>query len=701
MTDLASELRDRPPVSARTLGAIRQRLVARLPPETLNPFDQNPEREATVRAAIGAILEDPELELSATPTMVAAVEAAICGLGRLQPLVDDPEVSDILVNSPAEIFAERAGRLEATGVVLGSARELIEIAERIAALAGRELSVAHPIIDARMSDGSRVNAVIPPVGGPYLSIRKFNRLRLDLVPGGRHGRDWVTDGGMNPEMADFLGRMVRAKANVLGAGETGAGKTTLLRSLTDLFDPSERVGVVEDTAELALENPNRFNLETIHPTIWAGEAGAPPRRRRSRRPARPDAPRPADRQRDPPSEGSVLHAQAFHTGHDGSATTIHASSAGCPLPIELLPPVDACLTVGTCARTSLASSTCRVLRRLRSGRRVVRQLRPDGVADDGGYRLVDVFRGERAWQGRGPLVAPRVSGPGPAGGTDGARGLAMDTVLLPRSLSASRFFGLMTLFPGPSPRPALAEQIRAWRSRRLADAAEAAQARLELSPRTLIALSVVARLSWAARVAAVAARRGRRVGLGLLLPRAYLRYLVPPKRAQPMMRPPCYAPWPRGRGRDLSRSLHRRLEVARHRWVRSTSTRRPPYYANEPLGDALLVVRGRQARRNLRLVYDALDRRRPDPAAGVGGRRVLASLGEAARAPRHRPPGRGQQGPVSRRPSWRSSSQRCSCTSWPSTPSSSRPSRRPPSGNTSCCQWQSSSRSPASSCRGA
>jgi hypothetical protein len=83
MTDLPSELRDRPPVSARTLGAIRQRLVARLPPETLNPFDQNPEREATVRAAIGAILEDPELELSATPTMVAAVEAAICGLGRL------------------------------------------------------------------------------------------------------------------------------------------------------------------------------------------------------------------------------------------------------------------------------------------------------------------------------------------------------------------------------------------------------------------------------------------------------------------------------------------------------------------------------------------------------------------------------------------------------------------------------------------
>ncbi|MCI0345641.1 MAG: Flp pilus assembly complex ATPase component TadA, partial [Chloroflexi bacterium] len=265
MNELPSQFRDRPPVSAKTLGAIRQRLVARLAPEILNPFDRTPDREATLRAAIGAILEDPELDLSATPAMIAAVEAAVCGLGPLQPLVEDAEVSDILVNAPDEVFAERAGRLEATDVVLGSADELVEIAQRIAALAGRELSVAHPIVDARMPDGSRVNAVIPPVGGPYLAIRKFNRLRLDLVPGGRHGRDWVTEGGMSPEMADFLGQMVRAKANVLVAGETGAGKTTLLRSLTDLFDPAERVGVVEDTAELALENPDRFNLETIHP----------------------------------------------------------------------------------------------------------------------------------------------------------------------------------------------------------------------------------------------------------------------------------------------------------------------------------------------------------------------------------------------------------------------------------------------------
>jgi pilus assembly protein CpaF len=198
MSDVPTEFRGRPPVSAKTLGSIRSRLVARLAPEILNPFDRTPEREATLRAAIGDILADPELDLASTPGMVASVEAAVCGLGPLQPLVDDPEVSDILVNAPDAIFAERSGRLKEAGVSLGSAEELIEIAQRIAALAGRELSVAHPIVDARMPDGSRVNAVIPPVGGPYLAIRKFNRLRLDLAPGGWHGRDWVTDGGCAP-----------------------------------------------------------------------------------------------------------------------------------------------------------------------------------------------------------------------------------------------------------------------------------------------------------------------------------------------------------------------------------------------------------------------------------------------------------------------------------------------------------------------
>lgn len=401
MNELPAEFRDRPPVSAKTLGSIRARLVARLAPEILNPFDRTPEREATLRAAIGDILADPELDLASTPAMVASVEAAVCGLGPLQPLVDDPDVSDILVNAPDAVFVERGGRLEEGGVVLASAEDLVEIAQRIAALAGRELSVAHPIVDARMPDGSRVNAVIPPVGGPYLAIRKFNRLRLDLTPGGPHGRDWVTEGGMSPEMAEFLARMVRAKANVLVAGETGAGKTTLLRSLTDLFDQSERVGVVEDTAELALENPDRFNLETIHPhDLATGEA-------ESRLLDVGDLVANALRMRPDrlivgeirlPKE-AFYTLQALHTGHDGSATTIHASSAEDALfRLELLARQSMKdLTVAD-LRTYIARvfDLVLVLRRLRSGRRIVRQVAAlDGVGPDAAYRLVDVFRSVR------------------------------------------------------------------------------------------------------------------------------------------------------------------------------------------------------------------------------------------------------------------------------------------------------------------
>jgi pilus assembly protein CpaF len=377
-------------------------LVARLTPEVLNPFGRTPDQEALLRRTIGEILDEPELELDASPGLIAAVEAAVCGLGPLQPLVEDPEIGDILVNGPNEIFIERAGRLEATTVTLGSAREVIELSERIAALAGRELSVAHPVVDARMPDGSRVNAVIPPVGGPYLSIRKFNRLRLDLVPGGRHGRSWVSAGGLDAPMADFIARLVAAKANILVAGETGAGKTTFLRSITDLFDPSERIGVVEDTAELALENPDRFNLETLHPhDLAAGDADA-------RILDVGDLVANALRMRPDrlivgeirlPKE-AFYTLQALHTGHDGSATTIHASSAEDALfRLELLARQSMHDLTVTDLRTYIARvfDLVVVLRRLRSGRRVVRQMTAvDGLTDVGQYRLVDVFRAESA-----------------------------------------------------------------------------------------------------------------------------------------------------------------------------------------------------------------------------------------------------------------------------------------------------------------
>lgn len=388
------------PLSTATLARIRRLLVARLAPDDLNPFGRTPEREGLVRATIAAILDEPELGLAPEPALVAAVEAAICGLGPLQTLVDDREVSDILVNGPEAVFVERAGRLEPAGVALGSEAELVAIAQRIAALAGRDLSVAHPIVDARLPDGSRVNAVIPPVGGPYLAIRKFNRLRLDLRPGGPHGRDWVGEGGMSAEMAAFLAQLVRAKANLLVAGETGAGKTTLLRSLADLFDPAERVGVVEDTAELGLENPDRFNLETIHPhdltasgeaearLLDVGDLVANALRMRPDRLIVGEIRLPKE---------AFYTLQALHTGHDGSATTIHASSAEDALfRLELLARQSMRdLTVAD-LRTYIARvfDVIIVLRRLRTGRRIVRQVASLEGADADGYHLRERFWAE-------------------------------------------------------------------------------------------------------------------------------------------------------------------------------------------------------------------------------------------------------------------------------------------------------------------
>jgi pilus assembly protein CpaF len=387
-------------VSSAMLSKIRRHLLARLAPEILNPFARTPERATQLRQALAEILADPEVDLAASPTLVAQIEAEISGLGPLQPLVDDPEVADILVNAPDAIFVERGGRLEATRVRLAGTRELIQLAERIAALAGRELSVAHPVVDARMPDGSRVNAVIPPIGGPYLSIRKFNRVRLDLALGGPHGRSWIDAGGLSGELAEFLIAMVRARANVLIAGETGAGKTTLLRSLTDTFGPDERVGVVEDTAELALESANRFNLETLHAAdLGRGEAGdrlldvgdlvANALRMRPDRLIVGEIRLPKE---------AFYTLQALHTGHDGSATTIHASSAE-----------DALFRLELLARQSMRDLTAAglrayiarvfdlivVLRRLRSGRRIVFQVAAlDGLTADARYALTDVYRAE-------------------------------------------------------------------------------------------------------------------------------------------------------------------------------------------------------------------------------------------------------------------------------------------------------------------
>ena len=305
------------PISRATLGKVRRMLLTRVSPEVLNPFARTAEHDATLRQALAEICVDPELDLAPSPVLLAEIEAAICGLGPLQPLVDDIEVADILVNAPDAVFVERAGRLEPAGVRLSGTRELIELAERIAALAGRELSVAHPVVDARMPDGSRVNAVIPPLSlsGPLVTIRKFSKKRFDLT-------DLIRIGTLTTETVEFLQRCVLAELNVLVSGGTGSGKTTLLNALSGAIPDADRIVTIEDAAELRLDQRHVLRLEA-RPKNIEGEGEIPIRElvRNSLR-MRPD--RIIVGEVRGPEALDML--QAMNTGHDGSLSTVHANT---------------------------------------------------------------------------------------------------------------------------------------------------------------------------------------------------------------------------------------------------------------------------------------------------------------------------------------------------------------------------------------
>ena len=201
------------------LRTVRSRLTLQLEPGLTNPFSTVAGRERVIREALAQVLLETRPEAGARDEEVDHLYDELVGLGPLQPYMDDEETSDILVNRWDEVFIERHGRLQRTAARFRDEAHLEQVIGKIVALVGREISVDKPLVDARMVDGSRANAVHAPVGGPSLCIRKFNRLRLSLLPepGGR-GHDWVSLGGMDETMARFLSVAALARANVLVAG---------------------------------------------------------------------------------------------------------------------------------------------------------------------------------------------------------------------------------------------------------------------------------------------------------------------------------------------------------------------------------------------------------------------------------------------------------------------------------------------------
>jgi pilus assembly protein CpaF len=260
----------------------------------------------------GAPLALPQRQL-----LARRIEDEVLGLGPLEPLLSDPTISDILVNGAKSVFVERRGKLEPTTITFHNDAHLMNIIDRIVSAVGRRVDESSPMVDARLADGSRVNAIIPPlaIDGPMLSIRRFAVERLGVA-------DLLKFGTLTQPVADVLRAIVIGRLNVVISGGTGAGKTTMLNVLSGFIPATERIVTIEDSAELQLQQPHVVRLETRPPNI-EGKGEVPQREllRNSLR-MRPD--------RIVVGEvrgGEALDMlQAMNTGHDGSLTTVHANT---------------------------------------------------------------------------------------------------------------------------------------------------------------------------------------------------------------------------------------------------------------------------------------------------------------------------------------------------------------------------------------
>ncbi len=241
----------------------------------------------------------------------------IMGLGPLEPLLNDPTISDILVNSCDVVYVERAGKLMLSDVKFDNNEHLSHIIDRIVSTVGRRIDESSPMVDARLKDGSRVNAIIPPlaIDAPTLSIRRFPTDRIEMS-------DMIEFGSISPEIAYFLKAIAKVRLNIIISGGTGSGKTTMLNALSGYIPHSERIVTIEDSAELQLQQPHVVRLETRPPNIEGkGQITQRDLVRNSLR-MRPDR----------IILGEIREAealdmlQAMNTGHDGSLSTIHANT---------------------------------------------------------------------------------------------------------------------------------------------------------------------------------------------------------------------------------------------------------------------------------------------------------------------------------------------------------------------------------------
>jgi pilus assembly protein CpaF len=297
---------------------LHRKLVDKINLDALASID-NHKMRSEVRQALLALIDGEPTLLSATEKQQISDEVLdeVFGLGPLEPLLKDPTISDILVNTSKHVYVERRGLLELTNVAFRDDQHLLRIIDKIVSQVGRRIDESTPMVDARLSDGSRVNAIIPPlaVDGPILSIRRFSTDKLmphDLVE-----RKALTQG-----MIEMLEAAVKSKLNIIISGGTGSGKTTLLNALSVFINAKERIVTIEDAAELQLKQPHVVRLETRPANLEGGGAVRQRELLINSLRMRPDRIVVGEVR----GEEALDMLQAMNTGHDGSLTTIHANS---------------------------------------------------------------------------------------------------------------------------------------------------------------------------------------------------------------------------------------------------------------------------------------------------------------------------------------------------------------------------------------
>ncbi len=299
-------------------GSVHRKLLGKLNLEKLATAERS-KVEAEIRVLVSSLIAEAGVPLSVTErdAILGDVIDEVFGFGPLEPLLRDKTVSDILVNTYKQVYVERAGKLEQVPAAFQDDQHLLRVIDRIVSGVGRRIDDSSPMVDARLPDGSRVNAVIAPlaVDGPILSIRRFPAERLQA-------EDLVSYKAITPNMLEFLRHCVNARLNCLVSGGTGAGKTTLLNVLSSFISRHERIVTIEDAAELQLRQDHVVRLETRPPNVEG--KGAVKQRQllvNSLR-MRPDRIIVGEVR----GEEALDMLQAMNTGHDGSLTTVHANT---------------------------------------------------------------------------------------------------------------------------------------------------------------------------------------------------------------------------------------------------------------------------------------------------------------------------------------------------------------------------------------